>query len=240
MTASPALEALLVVQGHDTRLDQIRHHLATLPERATREAAAAALTEVQGDIAAEQAIRDELARDQKRLDDEVESLGAKRKGFDTKLYSGTVSNPRELQDLQEEIDALGRRITVLEDRELTIMEKVEPVEAGLATLTATLATRTGALADAEVALTAAEAESATDLEHELALRATAAEVVPDDLLDHYGKLRVGLGGVGVARLVGTQCGGCHLTLSAMEASRLRKAPDDEVAHCEECGRILVP
>ena len=56
----------------------------------------------------------------------------------------------------------------------------------------------------------------------------------------YDKLRGGMGGIAIARMIGGQCGGCHLGLSAMEVARLRKLPDGEIAHCEECGRILVP
>ena len=45
-----------------------------------------------------------------RLDDEVETIDAKRKAHDATLYGGTVTNARELQDLQEEIASLSRRI----------------------------------------------------------------------------------------------------------------------------------
>ena len=43
----------------------------------------------------------------------------------------------------------------------------------------------------------------------------------------------------MARLVGTNCGGCHLTLSAVELDRIRHQPGDAVVLCEECGRLLV-
>ena len=235
-----AFEALLEVQAHDTRLDQLRHRMEALPEREQRDAAAGAKAEAEAQLAAERAVRDDLARQQKKVDDEVETLKEKRQGFDTKLYSGTVSNPRELQDLQEEIDSLSRRITQLEDAELEIMERVEPVEARIEELTATVGQRQMVLDDAEQRLIAAEAEIAAETDAETAVRTAAAGPVPPDLLAEYEKLRTGRGGVGVARLVGSQCGGCHLTLSAMEAARLRKLPAGEVAHCEECGRILVP
>ncbi len=120
------------------------------------------------------------------------------------------------------------------------MEQVEPVEAAVAELDTTLGQRRTVLADAEARLTVAEAELAAELDTELARRAEAAGPVPAELLATYDGLRGGRGGVGVARLVGSQCGGCHLTLSAMEAARMRKLPEGEVAHCEECGRILVP
>ena len=48
MTDRSALEALLEVQAHDTRLDQLDHQLAALPERAARNEAAAALAATEG------------------------------------------------------------------------------------------------------------------------------------------------------------------------------------------------
>lgn len=237
---NPGLQDLLVVQGHDTHLDQIRHQMAALPARAERDAVVAQLAATEADHGAQSAVGDDLGRDQKRLDDEIESLSAKRAGYDQRLYGGTVTNPRELQDLQEEIAALGRRITILEDRELEVMEQIEPVDARLSTLSAAVDTQRTALRGAEERLTAAEAELAVALDDATSQRSAAAAAIPADVLAGYDKLRGGLGGIAVAPLVGNQCGGCHLTLSAMEASRLRKLPSDEVAHCEECGRILVP
>ena len=43
----------------------------------------------------------------------------------------------------------------------------------------------------------------------------------------------------VARLVGTNCHGCHLTLSSMALDKIRRLPPDALALCDECGRILI-
>jgi predicted nucleic acid-binding Zn-ribbon protein len=120
------------------------------------------------------------------------------------------------------------------------MEQVEPVEAELVQLEATAEQRRAVLADAELRLTAAEAEVLAEIEAETARREESLAPVPAALLAEYTTLRGGRGGIGVARLTGSQCGGCHLTLSAMEVARMRKLPEGEVAHCDECGRILVP
>jgi len=236
---SATFDDLLEVQAHDTRIDQIHHQMANLAARAERDAARDALAATVAAIEAEQAVRDELGRQQRRLDDEIETVGTKRTGVEATLYSGSVTNARELQDLQEESDALARRIRQLEDQDLEIMEQLEPVDARLAELTTTQGQRALVLEDAEVRLTAASAELAVALDAELAARAEIAARGPADLPDEFEKLRAGHGGVGVARLVGSQCGGCHLTLSAVEVAALRKQPD-VAAHCEECGRLLVP
>jgi predicted nucleic acid-binding Zn-ribbon protein len=47
-------------------------------------------------------------------------------------------------------------------------------------------------------------------------------------------------GVGAARLIGHRCDGCHLELSPVEAEHIRALPDDTIATCDQCGRILVP
>ncbi len=231
MTDHPALLALLDVQAHDTRLDQLHHHHESLPAREERDAAARSLASIEARLAAETATRDDLARQQKKIDDEVELLKEKRSGFDAKLYGGTVTSPGELQDLQKEIDSLSRRISSLEDDEIEIMEQVEPVEASLVELRAGVDQARAALADSELRLTAAEAEVLAEIE---------AETAQPELLSEYTSLRGGRGGIGVARLTGSQCGGCHLTLSAMEVARMRKLPEGEVGHCDDCGRILVP
>jgi predicted nucleic acid-binding Zn-ribbon protein len=230
---------LLEVQAHDTRIDQIHHQIANLAARAERDAAADALAATVASIESEQAVRDDLGRQQKRLDDEIETVTAKRTGVEGTLYDGSVTNARELQDLQEESEALARRIRQLEDQDLEIMEQLEPVDARLEELRTTRDQRQLVLDDAEVRLTAASAELDVALEAEHRARAEVAARVPTDLLEEYDKLRAGHGGIGVARLVGSQCGGCHLTLSAVEVAAIRKQPD-VATHCVECGRLLVP
>ena len=45
---------------------------------------------------------------------------------------------------------------------------------------------------------------------------------------------------GVARLVGSTCQGCHLTIPATEVDRIRRQPAGTLAFCDNCGAILVP
>ncbi len=234
-----AFDVLLEVQAHDTRLDQLQHQLDALPARAERDAAREALAAAEDHVVAETEVHDDLGRRQQRLDDEIETVKAKRAGVEARLYGTGNASARELQDLQDDSESLARRIRQLEDQEIEIMEALEPVDANLAELTATRNARRTVLEDAERALTAAEAELAVALDAERAEREATAAGVDAALLAEYDALRRGRGGIAVSRLVGSQCGACHLTLSAVEVARIRKHPD-EVTHCEECGRLLVP
>jgi uncharacterized protein len=234
-----SLDQLLVLQEHDTVLDQLRHRRATLPQRAETDAIRAALDEVtqrQSEVAEARA---EVGRAQKRLEDEVASVEEKVISVHGQLYGGSVTSPRELQALQDDESALKRHQSAVEDKVIEQMELAVPLDEQGDELSA----RRGALGADEVRvaaeLSAGEAEIDAEVAGVEAERAEIAGTVDPELLERYETLRHELGGIAVARLVGTNCGGCHLTLSAVELDRIRHQPDDTVVLCEECGRLLV-
>ena len=237
-----ALDQLLQVQALDTSADQLRHRRAHLPERTELDAVQSALAALDKKAAEVQAQRDELARNEKRLEDEIALVREKAVQTDKTLYSGTINAPKELTALQEEIDALARRQRQLEDQELELMEQAEPLDSDLATF----ASQRGVLDEQAAGLLARIAEEEVVIDAELAdvlsQRDGAVAGVPSELLDEYQSLRRGLGGIAVARLNGNRCEGCHLTLSAVDVDQIRhgRTEADGVAHCTECNRILVP
>jgi uncharacterized protein len=150
-----------------------------------------------------------------------------------------VSNPRELQAMQDEIDSLARRRSYLEDQVLDLMERIEPLESQLDDLRAASETGAAEVVAMTAALSTAEEAVRGELADESGAREAAVQAVPPDLVEEYDKLRRLSGGIGIAQLVGSQCGGCHLTLSAVELSRIKRLPSGAVAHCDECGRLLI-
>jgi hypothetical protein len=234
-----ALEDLLAVQALDTTADQLRHRRENLPERAELATAQSELHALEQRAGEVQEQRDELARNEKRLEDEISMVRDKAEQTNKTLYSGTVNIPRELTALQDEMDALGRRQRQLEDQELELMEQAEPLDTELVTFAAERAKldeQSGRLlariAEEEVTIDA-------DLAEVVARRDDALSGIPAELLAEYQSLRGALGGIGIARLSGNRCEGCHLTLSAVDVDRIRRAPDDELQHCTECNRLLV-
>jgi hypothetical protein len=232
-------ESLLAVQGHDTRVDQLARRLDTLPVRSQLATAAEQVAAVDRQLASVDERRGELTRSQQRLEDEIASLTERANQAEKQLYSGAVSNPRELQALQDDVASIRRRIAQIEDDELEIMELSEPVDAQRAELAAERERLEAETERLTGELAAAESEIATELAAVRSERDQAAADVPPELWAEYDTLRSQLGGVAVARLVGTTCQGCHLQLSAVEVDRIRKLGVDELVHCEECGRLLV-
>lgn len=239
MTAAE-LETLLAVQDRDLAIDRLRHRRATLPERAALERHRADL-EARRRVAAEiDGRRTDLLAEERRLDDEAQRLGTRIADVDQRLYSGTVTSPRELQAMQADLDMLRRQRSELEDRELEVMEQREGAEAELADVEAAIDEVVAEVRRLESMIGAAEAELDAELAAEQAARDSLAAGVRDVLLRDYEQRRARNRGVGIARLVGVTCQACHLTIPSTEAERIRKAAGEEVASCDNCGAILVP
>lgn len=232
-------DELLRLQDHDVVIDQITHRQATLPERPALAAAIAAVQDIDGRIATVRKRRDELARDEKRLADEVAIVEAKAVDVNDKLYGGTITSPKELQAFQEDYDSLKRRQRELEDHEIEIMEAIEPIEGELGRLEAERIGLEAVREEAVTALAEAEAAVGAELAEAQGQRDGIAAAVPDDQHQTYDRLRPDYAGIPIARLVGTNCSGCHLTMSAMALDQIRALPEDTLATCDECGRILV-
>lgn len=233
------VDAVLLVQHHDTTSDQLGHRRRSLPERAQLAAVEDRRAALDARLSEARARREEVAQRQSRLEEEVRFLDGRVTEIDKRLYSGTVTASRELQAMAAEVEALKARRSSVEDDVLGAMEEQEPLTADVADLEHQ---REELLAEADrlrVALAEAEAAIDAELAEEARARSAAARDVPPELLATYERLRTKLGGVGAARLVGSSCSGCHLTLPLSEVARIKREPPDAVIFCDQCGRILV-
>ena len=125
------LQSLLELQGLDTRIAQLEHRREQVPERDELRLLKQESVALGERLVAAQTLHHELERRQKRYDDDLSSVLAKREQENRLLYSGQVTGIRELQSLEEEVAALGRRQRVVEDKLLEVMEQLEPSVADL-------------------------------------------------------------------------------------------------------------
>ena len=68
---------------------------------------------------------EELNRQQHSLEWEIDDLTGKLTTVEEELYSGRTRNPKELTNLQHEIDGLKTKRNQSEDKALEIMDQVE-------------------------------------------------------------------------------------------------------------------
>ncbi|MEM7275181.1 MAG: C4-type zinc ribbon domain-containing protein [Actinomycetota bacterium] len=237
--ASEAYEQILHIQSLDRSIALLRHRADSHPARTAIDAVDRQLAAHDGGTTEVEERRHELGRTQKRLEDEIASIEDKRRDIDGKLYGGEITASKELLALQDEAAALLQRQTGLEDQDLEIMEQVEELESTLASLAEQRSELTGQRAIHEGEL----ATAIDSINGEIAViqgqRDGAASGASAELLARYEDLRDQFDGQPVARLVGANCDGCHIQLSAVVIDQIGKMPEDAVVICEECGRLLV-
>jgi predicted nucleic acid-binding Zn-ribbon protein len=240
LKADPAAQlALLEVQEIDAKIDQLRHQRETLPELAelkVQHDARAGLDDRRRDL---QIQVDDMSTEQEQVDADVEQVRARRQRDRDRMDQGLISNPKDLERMQGELESLERRINSLEDDELEVMARIEDAQTTLDDVVGQIAE-----IDTQVAtLTQNRDRRTTDIDAQLttltADRVPKAAGLPEDLLTLYDKLRAQKGGVGAAELRARECGGCRLSLDPGELAVIRSTPADEVVRCEECQRILV-
>jgi predicted nucleic acid-binding Zn-ribbon protein len=227
------------VQALDSRLDLLRHQLDHLPQTQALRTLQSSREEVANQARDTRTHVQDLTRDQRKADADVEQVKLRRTRDRERIDKGLVSNPKDLERMQHELVSLGRRIGALEDAELEVMEQLETAQRALDALESRLVEL-----DEQIAATTRERdEKAGDVSQQLgevtAQRAESVEGLPEDLLALYSRLRQQKGGVGAAALRARRCSGCSLQVNASDLAVVAKAPSDEVLRCEDCSRILV-
>jgi hypothetical protein len=192
------------------------------------------LDDAQKTLAAEKLHLAELKHARQDTEWQVDDLMAKITTAEKKLYGGTIKNPKELSNLQDEIKNFKSLNDPLENKTLEIIEQVEITEKKVAALTADY----GKL---EEVWRVQQKQLATDIE---LLKKTLSglwekrrqlvEQIEPDAVSLYEKIRQQKKQA-VSKVEQGICRACRIGLSA---SALQKARSGQPVLCGSCGRIL--
>ena len=229
---------LLDLQAIDTRLDQITHAKATLPQTPAVEAAQRELGALETQIVNARTAHGDVQRELTKSDQDVQLVRDRATRNQARLDAGQ-GTAKDLQALQHELASLARRQSELEDVELEVMERAESLTAKVTELEARRVELEQRVETLEAERDAALAKLATEAEKVASGRADIVAGVGDELIALYEKIRASSGGMAAAELRHRRCGSRRLELGNVDLDRIRKAPQDEVVRCEECRRIMI-
>ena len=177
--------------------------------------------------------RDKQLRD---IDFAGQDLRERIKPQDRKLYGGTVRNPKELDDLNRQVQHLKDDLRALEDRELDLMAAVEEADRALAAARRQLTEVEQAWRNGQQRLEAEHRRLTEELATLGARRVQRASRVAAADLELSDLLRQDSRGRAVSRIERGTCGVCRIALPASDIRRARSP--SEVVRCSSCGRIL--
>jgi predicted nucleic acid-binding Zn-ribbon protein len=157
---------------------------------------------------------------------------------ETSLYGGKIHNPKELQDLQNEIAALKRLITILEDKELEAMMAVEEAATNLAQAKDSLKEIEGKQIEQNAALMGEKTKLLSQIDRLEAERNATLPPISTSDMTLYEQLRKTRNGVAVVKISSRACTACGATLTAALVQSVQST--GQLIRCPTCGRILYP
>jgi predicted nucleic acid-binding Zn-ribbon protein len=228
---------LLELTELDAELSRTAHRAKTLAEQKSLDDLLAQQRAAQDRLAVLQIAVDDLDGQAKRFESEIDGVRQREDRDRGLLDSGTV-NPKQLAELQHELETLERRQASLEDSLIEVMERREELagqqageQAEIDRLTADVAT---ALHTRDAAVAEIEQTRSVAGQRRMAL----VETLDGDLVALYERQRTSAG-VGAGLLQGRRCGACRIEIDRGESARIAAAAEDDVVRCPECGAILL-
>ena len=186
------------------------------------------------ELATQQDGLEQARKQQRQLDWEVDDLTAKILAVNGKLYGGSVQNPKELMNLEQDVQGLKRHLKVREEVLLDAMGVAESSEAGVGSLRKQVEELTAAWERERESLRVQKDDAELEIERLTQLRnLIRSEIGPDStgLYDQLSRSK----GAAVVKVELGRCTGCNLTIPT---GQWQKARAGEVVGCGSCGRIL--
>jgi len=217
----------------DSQLDQNRNRLkeiaALLSEDTAVQKTEAKFKEAEG-------VYKRTEKELRAAELKVKDQRLKIKQTDRKLYGGAIRNPKELQNLQDENDALKRFLSVLEDRQLECMLELDDVKEQQSNALKNLNNARKKKENLDQKLISERSKIEVDNQKLEPLRHSITQALPKDDLAIYERLRKQRFGLAVSKVNDQACSACGTTLTAALHQTARSP--SQIANCESCGRIL--
>ncbi|HCU56731.1 MAG TPA: hypothetical protein DF984_00625, partial [Anaerolineaceae bacterium] len=172
----------------------------------------------------------------KQIENSVEDQRLKRKLNQASLFGGKVKNPKVLQDLQMESEALARYISKLEDEQLEAMIASEAANEALNEAEKAFQQAKATTIEENASLLGEKTKLEDTLERLLREKEAVLQPIPPASLKMYENLRKTKRGTAIAAISDGGCSSCGQNLTPADLQSIRAA--NEIVFCPSCGRIL--
>jgi len=224
---------LFRLQQIDSQLDQANNRLReiekVISENPVLDQAAQILQETQINLEAQN-------KTLKKAEDAVREQRTKIEQTESTLYSGKITNPKELQDLQNETAALKRFLLVLEDRQLEEMIIYDEAHEKHQTARSRHEQLSVQVSQENQELLKEQGGIKKDIERINYEKQSLVNSIDAESISLYERLRRQKRGVAVAKITDKMCAACGYSLTPALV-QIAHSPN-QITYCPSCGRVL--
>ena len=170
------------------------------------------------------------------IDFDIQQKKNKKAQSEASLYSGKISNPKELQDLQMEIASLKKILDELDDKLMEKLIIMEDFEAKFGQCEEELRIARTHFETQKSMLVAEKNNLENAIKNLNVKRISVVSQVQAETLSRYDSLRKAKNGFAVAKLQDDSCSACGCSLTASQCQQVRSS--SQLFYCPSCGRIV--
>lgn len=232
-----SIERLYLIQELETKEVEIQKRIKKLPQFKELKELKGIFESSQKSLHEKEIRAQELGRMLKKLEHSTIDLEIKEKELSVILYDGSVSNPKELESIQEKLNAIKEKNGSLQEEILSMMGEKEEIDQDIKAVAQELQVmykefnRLKGLYNIEK----------INLEQELAgIKEDKSEMlsqVDKKWLSWFEETKPSYSGTPVGKITDNHsCSGCHTVVPPMIVRAARSKPGE--VFCEHCSRLL--
>jgi len=152
------------------------------------------------------------------------------------LYSGNIKNPKELQEVENEISSLKRLRSTQEDTLFQNMLDIEEISKGIERLNSEYQLTDNKINQLNQNLVIERENIQQSITVLIEERKAVEGSISDSAINLYDKLRISKKGIAVSTVTEGVCGSCGSTLTPTQIQSVKSS--NSLIPCSTCGRLL--
>ena len=226
------LEQLIKLRKIDHRLLEIKEFMGDLPS--TVESQEEELSVLENDNSIKQVRIDEIDKESRYLEREIDNINSKMKTHKDQLY--LVKSNKEYDSLNNEIDHMKTSISGFEENLINIIDEKEKLEESIKLNSGKVETISELLSINKVELNLAMAETKNEKEKLEKNRLVLFKNIEPIKLNAYETIKENRDGVGIESIIEKACGGCYSQLPPQTIIEIKK--NINIIDCPSCSIML--
>ena len=174
---------------------------------------------------------------QRETERETQRLEERRSQINEKIYSGEITNPRELSAFEDEIANLSDLIERADDTLLLQMEESDKYDDGLEKASTNHEAVRKQHENLNSELQTEREQLSALIERDTPVRDTTRTLLSDETLRIYDSIKKSRDGIAVSSVESNRCSTCRINIPLQMIQKLKST--SEFVYCNSCRRILL-
>lgn len=228
-----SIKSMVDLQKIDSKLDKLNNNIQKINEELANKNK---LNIAQNKINHSTSKLSEIEKFRRQSENKLSDISQKSSSIEKQLYDGSVSNPKELEAIENSLGFLNQEKTVEENKLLKIMLLQDEFNKKLKEDSTTIDKIKTQMRLKKEKFSKIKSETEVEISKLIAKKDTVETKIQKNHLSKYQLLRETKNGLAIVKVEKNTCQGCRIALTTAELQKIIQLKD--LIQCKMCNRIL--